>query len=55
MGCARRLSHAGRERAARYLVRHFYQPLLPGVEVAVFTYTRTGEDVIAGAPLSAPA
>lgn len=41
--------------AGASLVHHFYEPLLPGVDVAIFTHTRTGQDVIAGAPLSAPA
>ncbi len=40
--------------AGASLVHHFYEPLIPSVEVAIFTHTRTGEEVIAGCPIAAP-
>ncbi len=41
--------------AGAALVHHFYEPLIPRVEVAVFTHTRAGKGVLAGAPLAVAA
>ncbi len=41
--------------AGAALVHHFYEPLIPRVEVAVFTHAWAGKGVLAGAPLAVAA